>query len=64
MYINCLGNCYACSFCEGIKEWKFGINIFDVSSFKNIWEHQITQDFRKHLLANNRNCPYYDLNPS
>ena len=64
-YINCKGEFYPCSFCEGMKfdnqNWTEGLNIFEVDSFMDIWNNPKTKAFRKCLLGNCRNCPVYDI---
>lgn len=61
-YINCLGEFYACSFCEGEGMWKEGLNVLECNDFvEDIWNNDKTEKFRKALLGNCRNCPMFNL---
>ena len=60
-YINCKGNFYACSFCEGEGMWKEGISVLDYSDFELVWNHRKTKKFREILLDNCRKCPMFNL---
>ena len=60
-YINCKGDFYACSFCEGEGMWKQGISVLDSSSFDQVWNHEKTTKFRELLLNNCRKCPMFNL---
>lgn len=59
-YINCKGEFYACSFCEGEGIWKTGINVLN-QDFKDVWNNDQTNKFREMLLKNNRRCPMFNL---
>ena len=59
-YINCKGEFYACSFCEGEGMWKTGINVLD-KDFEDVWEDEQTEKFRQILLKNKRHCPMFNL---
>lgn len=59
-YINCKGEFYACSFCEGVGMWQTGINVLN-KDFKEVWDDAQTKKFRDILLKNNRHCPMYNL---
>lgn len=61
-YINCKGEFYACSFCEGEGMWKEGLNVLECNDFvEDIWNNNKTEKFRKALLGNCRNCPMFNL---
>ena len=61
-YINCHGEFFVCSFSEGEKEWKDGINVLDCGSFlEDVWYNDKVNEWRKKLLDNNRCCPIFDL---
>ena len=61
-YINCKGEFYACSFCEGEGMWKEGLNVLECNDFvEDIWNNDKTEKFRKALLGNCRNCPMFNL---
>jgi len=57
-YINCKGEFYACSFCEGEGMWKTGINVLN-QDFKDVWNNTQANKFREKLLKNNRRCPMF-----
>ena len=59
-YINCKGEFYACSFCEGEGMWKTGINVLN-KDFSSVWHNEQTKKFRDILLKNNRHCPMFKL---
>ena len=59
-YINCKGEFYACSFCEGEGMWKTGISVLD-RPFLSVWNHAQTNKFREILLQNKRHCPMFNL---
>lgn len=60
-YCNVFGEFFACSFCEGIDDWKDGISIDNVNSLDEIWNSDRVKNWRKKLLSCNRNCPYYRI---
>ena len=61
-YINCLGEFYACSFCEGEGIWKEGLSVLECNDFiEDIWNNNKTEKFRNVLLSNCRNCPMFNL---
>lgn len=61
-YINCFGEFYSCSFCEGEGMWKEGINVLECKDFSSeAWNHPKTQQFREMLLKNGRKCPMFSL---
>ena len=61
-YINCKGEFYACSFCEGEGMWKEGLNVLECNDFvEDIWYNDKTIKFRNALLGNCRNCPMFNL---
>lgn len=62
-YINCKGEFFACSFCEGEKHtvWETGINVLEYTDFRSVWNHEKTTRFRNTLLGNCRNCPMFRL---
>ena len=59
-YINCKGEFFACSFCEGEGMWKTGINVLE-NRFENVWYNEQTKKFRDILIKNHRNCPMFNL---
>lgn len=54
---------YPCSFCEGVNdEWKEGIDILSCDNFINdVWYNEKTQNFKKKLLACDRDCSIYKI---
>jgi MoaA/NifB/PqqE/SkfB family radical SAM enzyme len=58
MYINVDGFAFPCSFSE---KSRFGVQVDTYESFDKVWNHYMTEDFRKELIENNRNCPIYNL---
>jgi len=62
-YVNCKGSFFVCSFAEGEDTWKDGLNVLECDDFmKDIWYNERLIKWRSRLLANNRECPIYDLN--
>ena len=69
IYCNTEGHFFPCSFAEGIREWKEGLDIGNCKDFlKDIWNHKKTNEFRKKLLStkhfNNlgcRTCPMFKV---
>jgi len=61
-YINCKGEFFACSFCEGEGMWKEGINVLEAKDFMNeVWNADKTKQFRELLLKNGRKCPMFKI---
>jgi hypothetical protein len=61
-YFSVDGEFFPCSFCEGVEGWDKGIDIKDVKDFnKDIWFNDRVIAFRKKLLDNHRNCPYFQV---
>ena len=61
-YINWEGKFYPCSFCENVPGWTEGIDVLNCTDFmKDVWLSDKVKTFREKLLANNRNCPIYDI---
>lgn len=71
-YINVDGNYYPCSFCEGEREWKEGLNVLKCNNpqefVDKIWNHPKTEEFRKKLMASVkcnefdcRECPMFKV---
>lgn len=72
-YINCEGQFFPCSFCEGEGKWKEGLDAMNSGDFvRDIWYHPRVVEWRDALLqssqkcsckfANNcRSCPVYDV---
>lgn len=61
-YINCKGQFYACSFCEGEGMWKDGIDVLNCVDFiQDVWYNERTVKFRNALLGKCRNCPMFNL---
>jgi hypothetical protein len=61
-YINCHGEFFLCSFTEGEKNWKSGINMLAINDFvKDVWYNKRTMKFREDLLKNKRNCVFYNI---
>lgn len=61
IYINVKGEIFPCSFCEGEKDWKEGINLLKEKNILEIWNTPQIQKFRSNLLENCRNCPIYKI---
>jgi len=56
-YISVDAEFFPCSFAEGAKGWKDGLDVVSCDSFiKDIWNHPKTVDFRNKLLSNCRDC--------
>ncbi len=61
-YINCKGEFYACSFCEGEGMWKEGLDVLHCNNFvEDVWNNEKTVKFRNALLGKCRNCPMFQL---
>jgi len=61
-YLNSSGQFFPCSFTEGTKDWEVGIDVTGCKDFvKDVWFNERTKEWRKKLLANNRNCPIYKI---
>lgn len=61
-YINCKGEFYACSFCEGEGMWKEGLDVLGCVDFlDDIWYNERTEQFRQALNKTCRNCPMFNL---
>jgi hypothetical protein len=61
-YINCHGDFFACSFCEGEGMWKDGISVLEANNFvDDVWNVAKTEQFRNILLKNERKCPMFKL---
>lgn len=61
-YINCKGEFYACSFCEGEGMWKSGLSVLQCNNFvEDIWNNEKTIKFRNMLLNKCRECPMFNL---
>ena len=59
-YINSLGYFYPCSFTEG--EGIHGQSVLGCEKFlDDIWNSDITKDFRNKLIANGRHCPVFKV---
>ena len=66
IYVNCSGEVFPCSFCEGVKEWENGIMLLDSTNFlENIWNNDRVIKWRDDLIKTMKNgcayCPIYDL---
>ena len=66
MYINVFGEYFPCSFCEGEKQWKRGIDVVNCKDILEIWNNKKTKDFRKNMLKcvdknNCRKCVMYNI---
>lgn len=64
LYINTNGFVFPCSFLEEEEGWKRGIDMKEVEEGKfleQIWFSKKIIDFRKRLLYNNRECPYFKV---
>lgn len=57
LYCNVNGMYYPCSF----SEFGEGIDLTNCTDFDNVWMHPRTNCFRNNLLANDRNCPIYEI---
>lgn len=67
-YINVDGHFYPCSFCEGIGEWKTGIDCTKESMnfIDDCWDHPRVKEFRTNLINNSdergiRCCPVFNV---
>lgn len=61
-YINCKGEYFICSFCEGMGEWKEGINAIECDDFiKDVWYSPLANKYRKIMLETDRKCPMYEI---
>lgn len=62
IYCNVDGEFYPCSFMEGVKGWEEGISIKYSDNFiRDVWFSEKTDEFRRELLNNNRNCPQFEI---
>lgn len=56
------GYFFPCSFVDGEGEWKEGLSVLNCDDFlKDVWHHPKTEKFRSELLANKRNCFYFEV---
>lgn len=74
-YVNVEGKAYPCSFCEGVGDWRTGIDLLQVSDFTDIWFHTRIVEWRNKLLNSSqscstcsmrsecRSCPIFDITP-
>lgn len=65
-YINCFGEFYPCSFCEGAKtpndDWSVGISVLNSDSFMNdVWNSDRCFKWRECLKQSCRSCPIYNV---
>lgn len=61
-YIDNKGFYYPCSFYPGSKnEWSTGIDVKEVNSFSDVWNHPRTEAERNILLNKCRSCPIYEI---
>lgn len=61
-YINCHGQFFVCSFAEGEDSWLEGLDVLGCKSFLvDIWYNERLVAWRDRLIANDRECPIYDL---
>lgn len=61
-YVGVDGKFYPCSFCENEGEWTEGLDVTNCENFvKDIWNNTKTLAFRNKLLANDRNCPVFEV---
>jgi hypothetical protein len=57
-YVNVNGDFFPCSFAEQGE----GINVSDCNDFlQDVWYNSKTIEWRNNLIANNRNCPIYEI---
>jgi MoaA/NifB/PqqE/SkfB family radical SAM enzyme len=57
LYINAFGEAFPCSFTEGTKGWKKGINILQIEDFiSDVWNSNKILKWRKTLLGSTKNC--------
>jgi hypothetical protein len=61
IYINVFGEIFACSFSEGVEEWKDGIPIANYGSIEEIWQSPRANAWRDKLMQNKRECPFYKI---
>lgn len=59
-YFNVDGKYFPCSFCEGEKQWKTGLDI-NGDFLQNIWYNERVVADREKSLKAGRNCIMYDL---
>jgi hypothetical protein len=56
-YIDVDGKYYPCSFCEGVEDWKNGIDVVNCHDYlKDIWYNEKVIAFRNRLNNNCNNC--------
>jgi hypothetical protein len=61
-YINVDGKFFPCSFAEGERDWKKGIDCtVNINFLEDIWYNKRVKNFRKKLLKCNRHCPIYNI---
>jgi hypothetical protein len=62
-YISVDGKYFPCSFCEKQTYWENqGIDVLSCNDFiKEVWNSDRALGFRKKLLENGRQCPYYTI---
>lgn len=62
MYISADGIYYPCSFCEGIGDFKDGIDMVNVNDFlKEVWYHPLINKYRDIMIKSGRMCPIYNI---
>jgi hypothetical protein len=56
-YINCDGEFFPCSFCEGEKGWEEGLDALNCESFlKDVWHSEKIKMWRDIILQSSENC--------
>ena len=62
-YSNVDGHFFPCSFSEGEKDWKTGIDctVEGMDFLKDLWFHEKTVKWRNNLLKCGRNCPLFNI---
>lgn len=63
IYIDTHGKFFPCSFSPETDVWSTdGLDVVNCEDFiEDIWYNEQTEQFRKTLLCNNRNCPIYKI---
>lgn len=61
-YINARGKGFPCSFAEGTKGWKTGIDVINCNDFiEDVWNNPKIQNFRELSIMNDCNCLFYNV---
>lgn len=60
-YVNVFGYAYACSFCEGVDDWKEGVDLLKCNSVMDIWGSAKVSEWRNRMKCRQFECPYYKI---